>query len=115
MRATTVENRPAGFLAVPLNIRCSRKCASPDFPAVSSAAPTLYQIICVMTGARWSGMTTSCSPFASLKSATLAPAGSAAKPAVTNQGDTSAETSAKTTAHVSTAAAARETLCLKFT
>ena len=32
-------------LAVPLNIRCSRKCASPDLPGVSSAEPTLYQII----------------------------------------------------------------------
>ena len=41
-----------GSRAVPLNIRCSRKCARPDFPAVSSAPPTLYQIIWVTTGAR---------------------------------------------------------------
>ena len=31
MRATTCENFPVGFFAVPLNIRCSRKCARPDF------------------------------------------------------------------------------------
>src|SRR5512143_425209 len=78
MRATTCENFPAGFLAVPLNMRCSRKCAKPDLPGVSSAAPTLYQIICVTTGARWSGMTTSSKPLARVKSATSGPACSAA-------------------------------------
>ena len=34
MAATTLENRPAGFFSVPLNIRCSRKCARPDLPGV---------------------------------------------------------------------------------
>ncbi len=58
---------------MPLNIKCSRKCASPDLPGVSSAAPTLYQIIWVTTGARWSGMTTSSKPFGKVKSATGAP------------------------------------------
>src|SRR5664279_6480684 len=77
MVETTWLKRPDGFFAVPLNIRCSRKCASPDLPGVSSAAPTLYQIMWVTTGARRSGMTTSCSPFASVKSATGAPVGSA--------------------------------------
>jgi hypothetical protein len=38
--------------------------------------------MCVTTGARWSGMTTSSSPFASVKSATGAPAGSAASDGV---------------------------------
>src|SRR5215475_8478531 len=76
MRATTCENFPVGFFAVPLNIRCSRKCASPDLPGVSSAAPTLYQIMCVTTGARWSGMTTSSSPLASVELATSGPAAS---------------------------------------
>ena len=67
MVATTWENRPAGFFSVPLNIRCSRKCASPDLPGVSSAEPTLYQSMCVTTGARWSGMTTTSRPFARVK------------------------------------------------
>ena len=40
----------------------------PDWPAVSSAAPTLYQTMWVTTGARWSGMTTTCIPLASLNS-----------------------------------------------
>ncbi len=35
----------------------------PDCPAVSSADPTLYQIMCVTTGARWSGITATCMPF----------------------------------------------------
>src|SRR6478609_7579997 len=74
MRATTCENFPAGFLAVPLNMRCSRKWAKPDLPGVSSAAPTLYQIMCVTTGARWSGMTTSSNPLASVKLAISGPA-----------------------------------------
>src|SRR4029077_18120392 len=78
MRDTTCENFPAGFFAVPLNMRCSRKCAKPDLPGVSSAAPTLYQIMCVTTGARWSGMTTSSNPLARVKCATSVPACSAA-------------------------------------
>ena len=82
MRATTCEKWPAGFFAVPLNIRCSRKCASPDLPGVSSAAPTLYQIMWVTTGARWSGMTISSNPFARVKSEILAPVGSAASDGV---------------------------------
>src|SRR5665213_1559788 len=84
MAATTCEKWPVGFFAVPLNIKCSRKCASPDLPGVSSAAPTLYQIMWVTTGARWSGMTTSSSPFAKVKSATGAPDGSAPDGPTTN-------------------------------
>src|SRR4029079_4218113 len=61
------KNAPAGCLAVPLNIRCSRKCASPDLPAVSSAEPTLYQIICVTTGVGGSWITRTCRPLASVK------------------------------------------------
>src|SRR3954452_24025867 len=67
MRSTVWENSPGGCAAVPLNIRCSRKCASPDLPGASSAEPTLYQIICVTTGVRWSGITTTCMPLASVK------------------------------------------------
>src|SRR4026209_2392308 len=67
MRATTCENFPAGFFAVPLNIRCSRKCASPDLPGVSSAEPTLYQIIWVTTGGRGSGIPRPCRPLSSVK------------------------------------------------
>src|SRR5215468_9424992 len=79
MVATTWEKRPDGFLAVPLNIRCSRKCASPDLPGVSSAEPTLYQIMWVTTGARWSGMTTTWRPFGRVKSVILgAPAATGA-------------------------------------
>ena len=39
----------------------------PDLPAGSSAEPTLYQTICVTTGVRWSGTTTTCSPLARVK------------------------------------------------
>src|ERR1041385_6988048 len=73
MRETTCENFPVGFFAVPLNIRCSRKCARPDLPGVSSAAPTLYQIMCVTTGARWSGITTSSNPLPNMKSEICGP------------------------------------------
>src|SRR3546814_2123684 len=55
-----VENSPGFRSSVPLNIRCSRKCAIPDFPGGSSIAPTLYQIICVTTGTRWLETTTTC-------------------------------------------------------
>ena len=34
----------------------------PDLPRGSSAAPVLYQTICVIAGARWFGTTTTCSP-----------------------------------------------------
>src|SRR4051812_802742 len=67
MRSTVCENSPTGCLLVPLNIRCSRKCASPDLPGVSSAEPTLYQIICVTTGVRRSGITTTCRPLPRVK------------------------------------------------
>src|SRR5450755_4139148 len=67
MRSTVWENSPAGCLLVPLNIRCSRKCASPDLPGVSSAEPTLYQTICVTTGVRWSWITRTCRPFGRVK------------------------------------------------
>ena len=80
MAATTCENWPAGFFAVPLNIRCSRKCASPDLPGVSSAAPTLYQIMWVTTGARWSGMTTSSNPLPNMKSEICGPLGADCAP-----------------------------------
>ena len=70
---TTWLKRPAGFFSVPLNIRCSRKCAMPDLPGGSSAAPTLYQIMWVTTGVRRSGMTTTSRPLASVKCATSGP------------------------------------------
>ena len=38
----------------------------PDLPRGSSAAPVLYQTIWVTAGARWLGMTTTCSPLASV-------------------------------------------------
>ena len=53
----------------------------PDWPGGSSAEPTLYQTICVTTGARWSSITTPVSPFGSVKlgdAASGAAAGSAA-------------------------------------
>src|SRR2546423_14417640 len=46
-------------------MRCSKKCARPDLPGVSSADPTRYQSMCVTTGARWSGINTTCRPFES--------------------------------------------------
>src|SRR6185437_13273280 len=61
------ENSPAGCLVVPLNIKCSRKCARPDLPGVSSAEPTLYQIIWVTTGVRSSGITTTFRPLPRVK------------------------------------------------
>src|SRR5919109_4841368 len=42
----------------------------PDLPGGSSALPILYQTICVTTGARWSGMTTTSMPLSSMKSLT---------------------------------------------
>jgi len=38
----------------------------PEVPATSSAEPALYQTICVTTGARWSGSTTTCRPLSRL-------------------------------------------------
>src|SRR3954471_4855904 len=67
MVATTCEKRPDGCFSVPLNIKCSRKWARPDLPGVSSAEPTLYQIISVTTGVRWSGITTTWRPLLSVK------------------------------------------------
>src|SRR5687768_8940974 len=82
MLASCCEKRPAGFFAVPLNIRCSRKCAMPDLPDGSSAAPTRYHSMWVTTGVRRSGITTTLSPLASLNwvtegAATVSPDGSA--------------------------------------
>ena len=39
----------------------------PETPLGSSAAPTLYQTMWVTTGARWSGITTTCMPFDELE------------------------------------------------
>src|SRR5229473_2879905 len=75
-------NCPAGILAVPLNIRCSRKCASPDLPGVSSADPTRYQIMWVTTGVRWSGMTTTSRPLSRVKSETVPVWAVSARPGV---------------------------------
>ena len=50
--ATILLNSPSASVSVALNIRCSRKCAIPDWPGGSSAAPTRYQTMCVTTGAR---------------------------------------------------------------
>src|SRR5690606_4267398 len=63
MRETIRENSPEAIFSVDLNIRCSRKWAMPDTPGGSSAAPTRYQTMCVTTGARWSGTTTTCMPL----------------------------------------------------
>src|SRR6516225_1767241 len=48
-------------------MRCSRKCAMPDLPGCSSARPHLYHTIWVTAGLWWLGMTTTSSPFASVK------------------------------------------------
>ena len=52
LRAIILENSPGAIFSVPLNMRCSRKCAMPDFPFGSSAAPVRYHTMCVTTGAR---------------------------------------------------------------
>src|SRR6266550_2028775 len=80
MLASCCEKRPAGFFAVPLNIRCSRKCAMPDLPAISSAAPTRYHSMWVTTGVRWSGTTTTARPLASLNCETEDAASAASRP-----------------------------------
>src|ERR1700674_405116 len=63
-----LENSPTAILSVDLNIRGSRKWAMPDTPLGSSAEPTLYHTMWVTTGARWSGMTTTSMPLASVNS-----------------------------------------------
>ena len=50
--ATLWRNSPAGGSWVPLNIRCSRKCAMSDWPRGLSAEPTWYQTRWDTTGAR---------------------------------------------------------------
>src|SRR3546814_10810561 len=72
------ENSPGFRVSVPLNIRCSRKCASPDSPACSSAAPTRYHTEWCTIGARRFTTTTTCRPLSRVKltgSKTLAWAG----------------------------------------
>src|SRR3546814_10763042 len=72
------ENSPGFRVSVPLNIRCSRKCASPDSPACSSAAPTRYHTELCTIGARRFTTTTTCRPLSRVKltgSKTLAWAG----------------------------------------
>ena len=63
LRATILEKSPGAMSLVPLNIRCSRKCAMPEIPGCSSAEPTLYQTIWVTTGARWFSTSTTCIPL----------------------------------------------------
>ncbi|MEJ1970477.1 MAG: hypothetical protein WDN03_17895 [Rhizomicrobium sp.] len=46
------EKLSPGATLVPRNIMCSKKWARPEWLGGSSIAPTLYQIICVTTGAR---------------------------------------------------------------
>ena len=58
--------RPPGAFSVPLNIRCSRKCAMPETPIGSSAEPLRYQTMWVATGTRVSGTTTTSMPLSSL-------------------------------------------------
>src|SRR5215213_2357317 len=89
MLASCCEKRPAGFFAVPLNIKCSRKCAIPDLPGGSSAAPTRYHSMWVTTGVRRSGITTTLSPFASLNCVTWGAA------TVSREGSASAAQTAK--------------------
>ena len=45
----------------------------PDWPTGSSAEPLRYQIMCVTTGTRWSGMTTTSSPLSRVKDDTSGP------------------------------------------
>ena len=52
---------------MPLNIRCSNRCAKPVLPFGSSFDPTLYQTLTATTGALWSSWTITVSPLASLK------------------------------------------------
>ena len=46
--------RPLGKFSVPLNIKCSNRCAKPVLPFGSSFDPTLYQTVTAATGALWS-------------------------------------------------------------
>src|ERR1700743_2304714 len=59
-----VEKPSPGSALVPRNIICSKKWARPDMPGGSSTAPTLNHSIWVATGARRSGITSTCMPLA---------------------------------------------------
>src|SRR3990172_1507363 len=63
-------NRPLPCVGVPLNIMCSRKCASPVAPGISLREPTLYQVWTVAIGLRWSSRTRMRSPLSSTVSVT---------------------------------------------
>src|SRR6185312_16867093 len=49
--------------SLPLNIRCSNKCAKPVLPGFSFLEPTWYQVFTATIGALWSSCTSTVSPF----------------------------------------------------
>src|SRR5882672_2503793 len=63
------EYSPGCRVEVPLNIMCSRTCATPVAPFTSSMLPTRYQAMTTATGARRSVLTMMRRPLASLCSA----------------------------------------------
>src|SRR5207237_3069323 len=48
---------------LPLNIKCSNRCAKPVFPGFSFFDPTWYQVFTATMGALWSSCTSTVSPF----------------------------------------------------
>src|SRR5579871_629816 len=113
MVETVCENRPIGLVLVPLNIRCSRKCARPDLPAVSSADPTRYHTMWVTTGARWSGMTTTSRPLLSLKWETSRPAAAAAPAASVAMASVAASAADRSNASQARAAECVDSSCIQ--
>ena len=64
--SSTRSNSPCGRVVVPLNIMCSKKCASPVMPGTSLRLPTCTQLNSAMFGMSWSGQTMTCMPLASV-------------------------------------------------
>src|ERR1041385_7137089 len=51
--------------SLPLNIRCSNRCAKPVLPGFSFFDPTWYQVFTATMGALWSSCTSTVRPFLS--------------------------------------------------
>src|SRR4051812_53476 len=59
-------NCPLGTRSVPMNIRCSKRCANPLRPAGSSLPPTRYHVFTVATGSVWSSCRITVIPLSSV-------------------------------------------------
>src|SRR4051812_42777367 len=55
-----------GTRFVPMNMRCSKRCANPERRTGSSFEPTRYQTFTAATGSEWSSWRITVSPFSSL-------------------------------------------------